>query len=183
MTDQRAFPADGFEATWTSPDGAHTEHLSLQWDNEAWTASGKVGGHDIEYVLRLSPLWEVRQFLLFRDLDEPDLWLGTDGSGRWGEVNGAHRTDLDGAFDITLEVTPFTYALPIRRLPLAVGQAAEIRSLRVDVETLGVVTVEQTVERAGPQRWRFGTGGATVEFDVDDYGLPMDVAGRFLRSG
>ena len=97
-------------------------------------------------------------------------------------MNGAHRPDLDGAFDITLEITPFTYALPIRRLPLGVAQAAEIRSLRIDVETLGVVTVEQTVERAGPQRWRITTDGDTVEFDVDDYGLPMDVEGRFLRA-
>ena len=28
--------------------------------------------------------------------------LGTDGRGRWGEVNGAHRPELDGATDVAL---------------------------------------------------------------------------------
>lgn len=181
MTDLRAFPADGFEAAWSTADGAHTEHVSLRWDNEAWTVSGRVGAHDVEYVLRLSPLWEVRQFLLFRDLEQPDLWLGTDGSGRWGEVNGAHRTDLDGAFDVHLDVTPFTHTLPIRRLPLSVGEAAELRSLSVDVETLGVVTVDLGYARTGPRRWRVTTDGEHVEFDVDDHGLPVDIPGRFRR--
>ena len=44
----------------------------------------------------------MRQFLLFRDLDEPDLWLATDGTGRWGEMNGAHRPELDGCYDVHL---------------------------------------------------------------------------------
>lgn len=177
------FPADGFDAAWTSTDGVHREDVALRWDNEAWTISGKVGEFDVEYVLRLSPLFEVRQFLLFRDLDEPDLWLGTDGSGRWGEVNGAHRPDLDGCFDIVLACTPFTHTIPIRRLPLDIGEAAELRSLRVDVETLGVVPIEIVFERSGDHHWRVIADGEITEFDVDDHGLPMDVPGRFLRAG
>ena len=59
---------------------------------------------------------------LFRDLEQPDLWLATDGAGRWGEMNGAHRVELDGCFDLTMStaatVTPFTATMPIRRLPL-----------------------------------------------------------------
>ena len=80
--------------------------MTITWENEAWTASGVVGApgehNDVHYVLRISPTWHVRQFLLFRDVDEPDLWLGTDGNGRWGEINGAHRPDLDGCVDLDL---------------------------------------------------------------------------------
>jgi hypothetical protein len=95
-----AFPSDGYTARWRTWDHAHLETLVLRWENEGWTATGEVGREAVTYVVRLSATWQVRQFLLFRDLDQPDLWLGTDGAGRWGEVNGAHRPDLDGCTDI-----------------------------------------------------------------------------------
>ncbi len=187
MTDHsrghEAFPADGFRARWSTVDGTHVEELTLTWENEAWTASGRVEREQVEYVIRLSPLWQVRQFLLFRDLPEPDLWLGTDGHGRWGEVNGAHRTDLDGAVDISLACTPFTHALPIRRLPLDIGAAAELSMLDVDVETLGVAPIKVVYERTDLRRWRVTRPSAATEFDVDEYGLPLDVAGAFRRRG
>lgn len=177
----RAFPADGFQTQWTTWDGEHTEELSLRWENEAWTVSGRVGREQVEYVIRLSPLWQVRQFLLFRDLPEPDLWLGTDGHGRWGEMNGAHRPELDGAHDIALDVTPFTHSLPIRRLPLHVGDAFELTVLLVDVETLAVEPTVATYHRTAERAWRIGRSGGTIEVTVDEHGLVTDVEGEFRR--
>jgi uncharacterized protein len=186
VTDQhdhyRAFPADGFEARWTTWDGEHTEHLTIRWENEAWTVSGRVGRERVEYVIRLSPLWQVRQFLLFRDLPEPDLWLGTDGHGRWGEMNGAHRPELDGAHEIALDVTPFTLSLPIRRLPLRVGDAFELTVLTIDVETLAVEPTVVTYHRLDDHGWRITRGGTTIEVTVDDYGLVTDIDGAFRRT-
>jgi hypothetical protein len=155
--------------------------VTLTWDNEGWTASGNVSHHDVEYVIRLSPLWQVRQFLLFRDLDEPDLWLGTDGHGRWGEVNGAHRVDLDGGIDIALVVTPFTHAIPIRRMALDVGQEADTVLLHVDVETLGVVPAAATYRRTGTHEYAVTTEDGARTITVDDHGLPLDDEPRFRR--
>jgi len=179
VTGHRAFPADGFTATWSS--GGHDDLLRLRWENEAWTATGAVGAERVEYVLRISPQWQVSQFLLFRDLEEVDLWLGTDGHGRWGEINGAHRTDLDGATDIALDCSPFTHTLPIRRLPLRVGHAADLSVLHVDVQTLGVVVAPVRYERLSDRRWRHTHAGTTTEFDVDEFGLPSDLGDRFRR--
>lgn len=182
----RPFPADGYTAAWTTWDGSHREDLSIRWENEAWTVAGRVGRESVEYVLRISPLWQVRQLLLFRDLPQPDLWLGTDGHGRWGEVNGAHRTDLDGAEDVLLDITPFTLSLPIRRLPIHVGDAAELSVITVDVETLAVTTASVTLERLASHEWRFrrSDGSADdVTFGVDDRGLVTDLEGRFRRVG
>ena len=183
-----AFPADGFTARWARWDGDGTETVSLRWENEAWTVNGEVGRERVQYVVRVSPMWHVRQFLLFRDLDEPDLWLATDGHARWGEVNGAHRPELDGCHDVHLDVTPFTATLPIRRLPVHEGDATELSVVAIDVETLAVVPRTHRYERLGDRRWRFtdvGRGGdpgaAAVEFDVDEYGLALDVPGRFRR--
>jgi len=182
-TAMTAFPSDGYTVRWQTWDGAGDETLSLRWENEAWTAIGEVGREAVSYVIRLSPLWQVRQFLLFRDQDEPDLWLGNDGAGRWGEINGAHRPDLDGCIDIELACTPFTNTLPIRRLQLDVGDGAELAVATIDVETLGIVPARRRYEHLEHGRWRrtdIGSG-STVEFRVDEYGLVHDEPERFRR--
>jgi len=179
-----AFPADGHTVRWTTWNGDGDETLTMAWENEAWTVSGIVSRERVQYVLRLSPTWQVRQFILFRDLDEPDLWLVTDGGGRWGEMNGAHRVELDGCYDIDLDCTPFTRTLPIRRLPLHVGHAADISVIRVDVETLEVVVEPQRFTRLTSHRWAVtrGDSGWSQEFDVDEHGLVLDYPASFRRA-
>ncbi len=178
-TGHRAPPADGLVARWES--GDHGHEVTLRWENEGWTATGHIEADRVDYVLRLTAQWSVSQFLLFRDLEEADLWLGTDGHGRWGEINGAHRPDLDGATDVALRDAPFTHTIPIRRLPLLVGHAADISVLHVDVETLGVVPSPVRYERRTERGWRHEHDGVTIEFDVDEFGLPLDLGERFRR--
>jgi hypothetical protein len=175
---------DGYELTWTTWDGDHSETLRLSWDNEAWTAVGRVGRERVEYVLRLAPTWYVRQFLLFRDLDDPDLWLAIDAAHRWGEINGSYRTEFDGCADIELSCTPFTATVPIRRLGLAVGEAADLDVIDVDVETLAARRTPVRYERLGERTYRrtVPAGGAAREFEVDEFGLVLDERDRFRRS-
>lgn len=179
----QAFSPDGRRVGWETWDGAHREDTSIVWENEGWTVVGDVGRERVQYVLRINALWHVRQFLLFRDLDEPDLWLGTDGAGRWGEVNGAHRPDLDGCVELDLCCTPFGNTLPIRRLPLAVGDRTTIDVARIDPETLDVRRVHRRYTRLAPRRWRVETedGDAAVEFEVDSYGVVTDVPDQWRR--
>ena len=183
MSSWPALSADGHDVHWETWDGEHVEHLTLRWENEAWTACGDVGRERVQYVLRLSPTWRVRQFMLFRDLDEPDLWLATDGHNRWGEVNGAHRPELDGCVDVELACSPFPVTLPIRRLPLEVGDRAEMPVVTIDVETLAVdvgdaaLRARRRAALAGHRRHRRDT----TEFDVDEHGLVVDQPGRFRR--
>lgn len=178
-----AFPSDGFTARWQRWNGDGDEVLTLRWENEGWTAMGEVSRERVSYVLRMTATWQVSQFLLFRDQDEPDLWLGTDGSGRWGEVNGAHRPDLDGCTEITLSCSPFPIAVPIRRLQLDVGDSALVRAASVDVDTLGVVPETHRFEHVGAQRWRrsIDERDVTIEIAVDEYGLPHDHPDEFRR--
>jgi hypothetical protein len=180
----RPFSADGAEVRWTTWDGRHTEVLTVTWENEAWTASGIVERERVQYVLRISPTWHARQMLLFRDLDDPDLWLGTDGHGRWGEVNGAHRQELDGCVDLDLRCTPFTNSLPIRRLPLEIGDSAELAVVYVDPETLEVRPLRQRYVRRAAHRWGYANleSGFEVDFDVDEYGLVIDYPGQWRRA-
>lgn len=187
MTSYSPFPAahqaPGHLVAWATWDGGDGETTTILWENEGFTVSGTVSRERIQYVLRLSPSWQVRQFLLFRDLDEPDLWLATDGRGRWGEMNGAHRTELDGCYDIDLACTPFTNTLPIRRLPLDVGHTAELPVAVVDPETLEARAVLQRYTRMGTHRWRHENTetGFTVDLDVDEHGVVLDYPELFRR--
>ena len=99
-------------------------------------------------------------------------------------MNGAHRPDLDGCYDLHLECTPFSYTLPIRRLPLLVGDTADITVACVDVETLGIVPEHHRYTRVDAQRWVFTRLdlGASIEFDVDQHGLARDAPEQFRRT-
>jgi hypothetical protein len=172
------------EIRWTTWDGEYEEILRVGFENSGWTAEGTIEGLDITYVLRFDEAWRTRQFLLFRDLDEPDLWLATDGAGLWGETNGSVRDDLTGCSDIALSCTPFTTAAAVMRLR-AGGQHNESLSVAmVDVETLGVTVHEHDVTHLGNDRWehRSRTTGRSYEFLVDEFGLTMDEPDRFRRS-
>lgn len=181
MSNYTALPASGHVARWSGWDGHHTELTEIRWENEGWTINGQVSRERVQYVLRVTAMWQVRQFLLFRDLADPDLWLYTDGTTRWGEMNGAEREELAGCSDIDLHCTPFTNTVPIRRLPIGVGDRADVPVVSVDVETLGLRPVTKHYFRLDTHRWAFTEGDESVEFDVDDYGLVIDQPGRFRR--
>ena len=183
MVNYPALGPAGHSAVWKSADGAHESTISLRWENEGWTADGTLGSDNAQFVFRLSASWMVQQFLLFRDMDEPDLWLATDGHGRWGGKNGAHRTELDGCIDIDLRGTPFTNVVPIRRLPLHVGHSAQQNVITIDIETLAVVVRPQTYSRVGEHTWRYFSFAceSEVEVQVDELGFVLDEPGSFIR--
>jgi uncharacterized protein len=178
----------GHIVRWATWDGGHLDTTTVRWENEGYTVSGVAERERVEYVVRLSATWQVRQFILFRDLEEPDLWLATDGSGRWGEMNGAHRTELDGCYDLDLSCTPFTNTIPIHRLPLLEGHAAELPVVHVDTETLEVRPVAQrytrlTRDARRHDTWRYDNldTGYSVDLEVDEHGLVLDYPGEFRR--
>lgn len=196
-------PLAGFVAAWeseTSGNDQRREQLLIHFENEAWTIegivttrsdSGTVGpkeksgskNESIQYVMRLNATWHVQQMLLFRDLDEPDLWLATDGRGVWGEVNGAQRRELGGCDDIDIRTSAITRSLAIRRLTLGIGASVDVHSIVVDPETLAIARARLNYTRLGSRLWSIhrDDGQPSHEFTVDDYGLPLDVPGFFRR--
>lgn len=177
-------PLEGMTAAWVTDDGNFRETLTLRFENEAWTAEGLVQGADIQYVFRFTASWQLQQMLLFRDMEEADLWLATDGKGHWGEMNGAHRTELDGALDIDFANTPFTNSVITHRLPLHVGHTADIQVISVDVETLALTKVTQRYTRTATHGWRYTSlaAGADTDATVDEHGFVIDEDGGFRRA-
>jgi hypothetical protein len=149
-------------AEWISWDAATHELCTIRHENEGWTVDGVITGRadgDVQYVVRADDRWQVRQFLLFRDLEEPDLWLARDQQGRWGEVNGSYREDLSGCTAIGIDDSPMTAALLVRQ-----GGGPALVAV-VDPDTLLVSTEWRRIEGA--------------ETDAD--GWLLDDPGRFRR--
>ena len=184
MENYSPLSSSGHRASWTLADSNHLSHVDLLWENEGWTANGVLGSENAHYVIRMSAMWVVQQFLLFRDMDEPDLWLATDGHGRWGEMNGEHRTELDGCIDIDLQGTPFTNSILTHRLPLHVGHSSTQNVITVDTETLGVTVVPQMYTRVDTHSWQYISlaQNKTVEVTVDEFGFVIDEPGAFSRT-
>ena len=177
-----AFPGDGLSWSWSGPDDERV-HGTVRWENEGFTVEGTLGRDDATYVVRLSAMLRVQQLLLFRDLEEPDLWLARDRHGRWGEVNGAHRPDLDGCEFVDFARTPLTNSLVIRALPLAHPDAALVSVAAIDVTTLGITARTVRYERTGDASWRYESllTGSTVEAGVDAHGIVVDESAGYRR--
>ena len=183
MSSYAPLPASGHRAQWTTWDDAHDAVVDLTWENEGWSANCQLSNERAQVFIRLSASWMVQQFIVFRDLEEPDLWLATDGHGRWGEMNGAHRTELDGCVDVDIRGIPFTNVIPIRRLPLHVGHSAQQNTIAVDLDTLGVTVVPQTYTKTSASTWRYHSlaTGHDVDVTVDEFGFVLDEPDAFRR--
>lgn len=180
-----AHDPEGHVAEWIAEAGdsgsGTSDRVEIRWENEGFTLTGVLEHERVEYVMRLSSTWQLRQFILFRDLEEPDLWLATDGHGRWGEMNGAHRTELDGCRDLVLEGAAVSHALLIRRLPLHVGHSADVPVIVVDTDTLEVTTRQRRYTRTGEHSWAVDEDTSVMIFEVDEHGLPLDIPGQSRR--
>ena len=186
MNAYQPLSASGHTASWQSLNPQLelvTSKIDIRWENEGWTAEGTLGVDNAQFVLRLSAGWVIQQCLLFRDLEDPDLWLGTDSHGRWGEVNGAHRTELDGCTDLDFMNTPFTNCIPIRRLPLLIGDSATLTVAVIDIETLGITKQTHQYTKLTQYTWRYisSVSNSEVEVKVDEFGFVLDEPNNFKR--
>jgi hypothetical protein len=170
--------------SWLSNDGVIRDDATVAFENEGYTAEGKLHGPDVSYVVRFDATWNMRQFLLFRDIDDPDLWLAVDKFGRWGEVNGVIRADMAGcnALGLSSLLTPDASAYlrtpQLRRMAAAGVMSDRLRRATIDVDTLGiVVSSDSDIELLPNGNWL----DADTELALDETGLVRDVPGSFTR--
>lgn len=169
---------------WSSP---LLEHLRLTRLGDSVVADGVIvgvkdeDGLRVRYRVMCDPAWRVREAEVgLLDGDNRSLGLRSDGAGRWTTAAGAALPELAGCVDVDIAATPFTNTLPIRRLRLAQGQAAEVRVAYVAVPELRVTPVAQryTCLRATPDgglyRYENLTSYYRADLPVDEDGLVLD---------
>jgi hypothetical protein len=170
--------------SWLSDDGGVRDDVSIVFENEGFTAEGRLHGPEVSYVIRFDATWAIRQFLLFRDVETPDLWLAVDKFGKWGEVNGSVRADMAGCNALglssllTADASAYLRTPPIRRVSATGLMSDQLRRATINVDTLAiVVTPDTTLELLPSGRWL----DHDLELTIDEFGLVGDVPGSFVR--
>ena len=164
---------------WRRMDRAGHESALVAPSNGGWSLEGAAvfahesGSCALGYRIACDSGWRTRA------LDVTG-WIGTERvrvevraeSGSWTR-NGEPVPDVHGAVDVDLNFSPSTNLLPIRRLGLAVGEAAEVRAAWLRFPSLALEPLEQTYRRLADKRYRYESAGGSFvrELDVDASGF------------
>jgi hypothetical protein len=155
---------DGFEVVFfrAAPGGYRLEgHTVAVEDGQAWA---------VHYTIIVDSGWGTRSAAVtgWSSSGGREVRIETDGDGGW-LVDGAPAPWLVGCRDVDLESSVVTNAVPVHRLGLRVGQAAQAPAVFVRAADLAVERLEQRYVRAADE------AGAQVY----DYTAPrFDYAGR-----
>ena len=177
-------------ARWQDWDGKGIEHLVLREGARAVVVESVVAGSAdgapfaLGYRIRCDNSWRVRSAEIAMVGENRKIEIVGDGKGKWSDASGRRLPKLAGAIDIDLSASPFTNTLPIRRLKLRTGQAAEIVTVYILVPALTLMTDPQRYTCLAPlKRYRYESIDSDFarEIEVDSRGLVVTYPGLFRR--
>ena len=119
----------------------------------------------VEYAVGVDVDWRTRSVDV--TCNEITIELTADGNGSWS-IPG-----FEGCIDVDLGFTPATNTLPIRRLALNVGDAAELDATWLRFPELELERMTQRYERLADNRYRYSSPGFAAELEVDENGLVL----------
>jgi uncharacterized protein len=116
-----------------------------------------------------------------------DGWLGntlvgihirTNATHAWW-LNEVEQPDLKGCVDLDLNFSPSTNLLPIRRLDLAVGEAAEVKAAWLRFPSFRLELLPQQYRRLDETTYRYESAGGqfVADLKVNPSGFVMDYPG------
>ena len=137
----------------------------------------------IGYEIRCASDWSAQAIAIDQVLGNTPRRLQLARAGKGWLVDGASDARLDACAEPDLGLTPSTNALAIRRLDLAIGQAATIACAWVKFPALSVEPALQRYERLGERDYRYTNiaSGFTAVVAVDEVMLPVSYEGIWLR--
>ena len=110
--------------------------------------------------------------------------INTDAAQHWW-LNGVAQPDLDGCTDIDLNFSPSTNTLPIRRLNLAIGDAAEVKAAWLRFPSFQLEILTQQYRRLNEVTYRYESAGGqfVAELKVNQDGFVVDYPGIWRGEG
>ena len=137
----------------------------------------------VHYDIDCGENWSARSVAIDQSFGNVRRRLRLDRAGDGWLVDGVHDARLDGCAEPDLGLTPSTNALAIRRLDLAIGQAAEIRCAWIKFPALSAEPSLQRYERLGDRDYRYTNvaSGFTALVAVDALALPVTYENIWTR--
>ena len=104
-----------------------------------------------------------------------DVRVVASADRRW-HLNGAECPQVEGCIDVDLNFSPSTNLLPIRRLGLGVGEAANVRAAWLRFPQFTLEPIRQLYRRTGPLGYRYesGEGAFARDLGVSETGWVTD---------
>jgi uncharacterized protein len=181
---QHGTARSGFEVTYFEAisDGLRIEGTTAAIeDARAWV---------VTYLIQLDAAWATRSARITARTAAGlrEIFLESDGMGRW-LVDGNAAPHLDGCLDVDLESSAMTNALPVHRMNLRVGEAADAPAAYVRVHGLTAERLGQVYMRIAnedeQQRYEYTAPafGFASRLRYDDSGLVVDYPGIAVRAG
>ena len=157
----RPFPQESW-ARWRRLDVPGREEARFERTGSGWRLTGELEVEEtgvtarLRYTIECDSEWQTRSAVVEGEADGTPIRfdLAADGAGQWTH-DGVPRPDLAGALDVDLGFTPATNTLPIRRLALAVGESAPVRSAWFRFPEFRREPLEQTYTREAEQYFRY----------------------------
>ena len=170
---------------WHRLDVPGREEARVQRTATGWRLNGELEVEEadvraqLHYEIHCDPEWRTCSALIEGTASGVAIRfaLEADGAGGWTR-DGTPLPELAGALDVDLGFTPATNTLPIRRLGLAVGESASVRSAWLRFPELRLEPLEQTYTRETGQSFRYR---ALVDHEPFVARLDTDTFGRVLQ--
>ncbi|HET9913532.1 MAG TPA: putative glycolipid-binding domain-containing protein, partial [Anaerolineales bacterium] len=104
--------------------------------------------------------------------------IGTDTAGYWW-LNEVEQPEVEGCIDIDLNFSPSTNLLPIRRLHLAIGEAAEVKAAWLRFPSFKLELLPQQYRRLDETTYRYESAGGqfVAELKANRSGFVVDYPG------
>lgn len=137
----------------------------------------------VRYDIDCDEAWSARSVTIEQRLGDAQRRRRLERTGDGWLVDGIHDARLDGCAEPDLGLTPSTNGLAIRRLDLAIGQAAEIKCAWVKFPALSVEPSLQRYQRIGEHDYRYTNvaSGFTALVAVDELALPVTYESIWTR--
>ena len=170
---------------WQWLDGSGHEFAQLSLQNGSWRIAGTaLLAHEgrpcrLSYRLTCDASWQTQAAHVTGRLGGARVAvdLARDDAGDW-LLNGQRCAEVAGCMDIDLNFSPVTNLLPIRRLALPIGQAAEVRAAWLRFPSFALEPLDQVYRRVGEHLYRYEAVASGFTAD-----LTLNAAGFVTRYG
>ena len=158
---------------WHRLDQPGHEAARLSYHESAWHLNGTaVFAYEqqpcrLDYLVVCNEMWHT-------EFGRVEGWVGdtpveikivVDVHQHWW-VNEVECSAVAGCIDLDLNFSPSTNLLPIRRLDLAIGQAAEVRAAWLRFPNFVLEPLEQVYHRNNVASYRYESAGGTFVADL-----------------
>jgi len=158
---------------WRRLDLPGHESARLERAGDGWSLAGaSVFTQDgllcrLHYEVRCDGAWRTTGARVagFVGDQSVEVLIDVDADGRW--TKGREECpQVEGCIDLDLNFSPSTNLLPIRRLRLEVGEAAEVRAAWLRFPGFELEPLEQRYTRTAADGYRYESGGGAFVRDL-----------------